>query len=60
MPLNHTKYMCVCVNKLVFKVKRGNAFVGGENLVSIVLPDICWLICKMNPAILTVFSVEIF
>ena len=47
MPLNHTEYMCVCVNKLVFKVILGNACVGGENSVPIVLPDICLLILKI-------------
>ena len=46
MPLNRTKYMCVCVKKLAFKVIRGNACVGRENLVPIVLLDICWLILK--------------
>ena len=40
MQLNHTKYMCVCVNKPVFKVILGNACVVGENLVPIVSPDI--------------------
>ena len=46
MPLTHTKYMCVCVNKPVFKVILGNACVGSENLIPIVSPDISWLILK--------------
>ena len=47
MPLNHTKYMCVCANKPVLKVILGYACIGGENLVPIVLPDISWLILKI-------------
>ena len=46
MPLNRPKHMCACVKKLVFKVIRGNACVGRENLVPIVSPDIWWLILK--------------
>ena len=56
--------MCVCVKKLVFKGILGSACKGGENVVPIVLPDICWLILKqfftINPAILTMFSVKMF
>ena len=46
MPLNHTKYMCVCVKKLVFKAIPASACIGGENMVPIVFSDICWLILK--------------
>ena len=46
IPLNHTKYICVCVKKLVFKVILGNACVDEKNLVPIVLSDICWLVLK--------------
>ena len=43
---SHQIYVCMCVKKLVFKVMLGNTCVAGENLVPIVLPDLCWLILK--------------
>ena len=44
---SHQRIILVaCVKKLVFKVILGNACVGGEDLVPLVVPDICWLVLK--------------